>query len=731
MANTLHRISIDVLRGIDQEDTRWAEWSEIYTNQQKFFAFWDAVTSVEPTRNDLRLLAKERTQGIRGGERPGQLPNQELAPFTTVEGEDKCEFLDPYDDRVAVLKIMKRTSEKITRTFEGLKVVGKRRDKFDQTVEVVKPIINIDGVETLLETNTFLLQSVNESFQEKFQISETFGEPVFFTFGERQKIFQYGGILFDSRSWQWKEKFLDDYERHLRGTAAIENGAIAVLITNTAITRGYILNTGIAQNEQTRGFVGFNFSLFVVDRIPLEPIERSPQDQEKAQDADPITVLFQLNNLTAKPGEVIKEFDLLGASVDLPSGFNNAGFSQTIPDPPKFWKPTANVNGVGFDLLAMFDPPAQVSYQPPDIGLNLPPGVPPEYLHEMIKADLGTKGPLRLNGTPPATENLEAGTTPDDTSTYTHAALAPVFEASNTAPSSTILYNISTGPGGQKHSKFNIEKMRTLARAGKLRVRIVRTGSPVTEGVTILVQDIRIHGEDSGYKSIQGGTVLGASSFATSWEIQLAAALTGAPWGLATLSKHDRFGMRIFEDNAFLPTPGNVSIFHIYDRFTARRVGSEVGTPSSVDSNEQHVLTDPDATFTGELQTFLDAGDKAFVRLPYPVVDEQAATFTPTTKIEVRKVLSDTKLQLGRLTKALANDPSIASRQVIGKIPLDSYKIQIERATEIKLNEAEIRKLVKNPPDGAFSNEQLNAMGTELRQPRGVVELKENRHYTE
>jgi len=619
MANTLHRISIDVLRGIDQEDTRWAEWSEIYTNQQKFFAFWDAVTSVEPTRNDLRLLAKERTQGIRGGERPGQLPNQELAPFTTVEGEDKCEFLDPYDDRVAVLKIMKRTSEKITRTFEGLKVVGKRRDKFDQTVEVVKPIINIDGVETLLETNTFLLQSVNESFQEKFQISETFGEPVFFTFGERQKIFQYGGILFDSRSWQWKEKFLNDYERHLRGTAAIENGAIAILITNTAITRGYILNTGVAQNEQTRGFVGFNFSLFVVDRIPLEPIERSPQDQDAAQDADPVTVLFQLNNLTAKPGEVIKEFDLSDATIELPSGFNAHNFNQTEPTPPKFWKPTADVNGVGFDLGATFDPPGQAAYQPPDVKLNASFGVPPEYLHEMIKADLGTKGDKRRT-------DLEAGTTPDVVDSYTMASSEQGLAPSGQAPSTQVLHNTPGLLGSQKHSTFNIESMRTLAQAGQLKVEILRRGSPNTASQFRVVRDIRIFGQDSGYLSQSGGSALGASGGATSFELELESSIIPSTWGKLTFDSNDRFRIRIFHINQFIPsTPAQVSIFHVYDLFTARRVGDASGTPVPIDSSEAHVLTDPDATFTTELQASLDAGDKAFIQLPYAVIDEHLA----------------------------------------------------------------------------------------------------------
>lgn len=715
MANVVQQISVDIVRGFEQKDPRWAEWSSEYSQSTDLFAFWDTVTSTQPTKNDLRLLAKRRIQGVMAGERPGSGPSPDLAPFTT-EDPQKPENMVFDEDRVATIKLMRRAQKTTQKTVTGLKVIGNRREKSDMTLSTPKPLIDLDGMEVLLETNSFFLQSISEGFQEKFQISETFGQPVLHMFGDRQKIFQYGGILLDTDSWQWKEKFLDNYDRHLRGSKCIEQGAIVVLTTNSAIIRGYVLNVNIQQGLETHGFVGFNFAMFVVDRISINQVEQSPQDIQKAQDEDPQSVFFRINDLVSKPGDVAKTLDRTAGTIELPTGFQTDTFDQQQVDPATRLQFVGTINGLEPKPLKLTFPAVQGLYDPPDVPFQDP--VPSQYLNEILVGVLGKLGTIHRN-------DLEAGA-PLDQSSFSMGAFEPT--QAGTATQVSILFNTST-PGASVYGSLNIETLQKLAKAGNLTVIIYMQGKPNTSNQSRKVRELRRKSDNGTYYSrLSNGQPFGQTQQNIAFEIEIDSPIAPSTWGQSTFTQNDNFRIEFYEGGKFLLVSPTVKrCFHVYEAQQARSVGSDTGVSRAKDSAEKHVLTDAGATFQTDLQANLDAGDKVYVMLPYAVVDEDVQeTLTPTAKVLVRGIISETQLQLGLLRK-LPISQLVQERQRIGKIPLPTYKVVVERASSLGLVQDKIKARVKSPPDGAFDNVNLDV--ATLVQPRGVFKLEAGVHY--
>jgi len=203
---------------------------------------------------------------------------------------------------------------------------------------------------------------------------------------------------------------------------------------------------------------------------------------------------------------------------------------------------------------------------------------------------------------------------------------------------------------------------------------------------------------------------------------------------IRTIQYSNVFWLEIYETNAFkASSPLIQNFFHIYEPQKARSVGAQTGTPRPEDSSEKHVLTYPAATFQTGLQANFDAADATFVTLPYEVVDEDAkdangATVpTMSAKVKVYSIISQTQLQLGRLTKLPANKTDV-QRQWIGKITLAQYTVIAERLSSIKLIDATIQKRVKDPMNGAFNHTDLAQ--AQLVQPRGVFKMEQGVHYT-
>jgi len=115
----------------------------------------------------------------------------------------------------------------------------------------------------------FIVTSVTEQRAEKYQIVETFGEGYFYATGSRPRIIGVTGHLFNSRDFDWRTQFWENYERYLRGSRLIEMGATAHFGWDDIIVEGYILNAEASETAGQPDIVNFNFAFLVSDYVSL------------------------------------------------------------------------------------------------------------------------------------------------------------------------------------------------------------------------------------------------------------------------------------------------------------------------------------------------------------------------------------------------------------------------------------------------------------------------------
>ena len=70
-----------------------------------------------------------------------------------------------------------------------------------------------------------MLQNVQEAHMEKHQIVETFGESYIFFFGEAPRFIDVSAVIINSHDFNWEAEWWDNYNRFLRGTKSVEQGA--------------------------------------------------------------------------------------------------------------------------------------------------------------------------------------------------------------------------------------------------------------------------------------------------------------------------------------------------------------------------------------------------------------------------------------------------------------------------------------------------------------------------
>jgi hypothetical protein len=137
--------------------------------------------------------------------------------------------------------------------------------------------------------HNFILQGVSESRQEKVQIIETFGDHFAFFYGQKPIVLQVQGMLFNSADFNWKNEFLANYERLLRGTKCVENRTRVFLGWDDVVAQGYMLNVQIQYNKDMPLVVPFSFSLLLT-KPPLDLSDAAePLDNPQPGRAEPWT----------------------------------------------------------------------------------------------------------------------------------------------------------------------------------------------------------------------------------------------------------------------------------------------------------------------------------------------------------------------------------------------------------------------------------------------------------
>jgi len=117
----------------------------------------------------------------------------------------------------------------------------------------------------------FILQSAQETSQEKYQLIETFGETVGFFFGSRPKLYRYSGTLVNTSDYLWRDNWKEFYESKLRGTQLVEQKKRAYLTYDFVLREGYILDFSMVQSSAHPNHMDFNFTMFITKEVNLNP----------------------------------------------------------------------------------------------------------------------------------------------------------------------------------------------------------------------------------------------------------------------------------------------------------------------------------------------------------------------------------------------------------------------------------------------------------------------------
>lgn len=122
--------------------------------------------------------------------------------------------------------------------------------------------------------NSFLLKRVQESFRERYQIVETFGDDfgVFFT-GETPKVFTFHGILINDAYRMWKSLFVLTYASSIRGSELARKRIKAVITYDFITVEGYLFDLQCDTDSLNDVDVPFSFNMLITKYEDLGPDE--------------------------------------------------------------------------------------------------------------------------------------------------------------------------------------------------------------------------------------------------------------------------------------------------------------------------------------------------------------------------------------------------------------------------------------------------------------------------
>jgi len=113
-------------------------------------------------------------------------------------------------------------------------------------------------------TSNFLLQSVHESRQEKFQPISTFGATYGFFFGEQPRFVNCQAILLNTADFQWEAEWWANYDQYLRGTRLVDRGVNVTLTYEDVMLEGYLISADVSKGEPNTWVANLSFSMWVI-----------------------------------------------------------------------------------------------------------------------------------------------------------------------------------------------------------------------------------------------------------------------------------------------------------------------------------------------------------------------------------------------------------------------------------------------------------------------------------
>ena len=111
-----------------------------------------------------------------------------------------------------------------------------------------------------------ILQSAQESRQERSQIVETFGDFYLFFFGQRPPVYSFTGTLINVKNINWVADFEFYYDNYMRGTKCVENNARVIISYGGKQIEGYIIEMAMRTDAEVEMGVPVSFQVVVTKR---------------------------------------------------------------------------------------------------------------------------------------------------------------------------------------------------------------------------------------------------------------------------------------------------------------------------------------------------------------------------------------------------------------------------------------------------------------------------------
>jgi hypothetical protein len=111
--------------------------------------------------------------------------------------------------------------------------------------------------------HNFVLQQVQMQRQEKTQIIETFGDEYAFFYGETAQIVSFQGMLLNTSDFNWKNEWLRNYDKFLRGTRCVEMKARVYVGFDDVVCSGYITATQVQLVQDNQFLCPFSFQMLL------------------------------------------------------------------------------------------------------------------------------------------------------------------------------------------------------------------------------------------------------------------------------------------------------------------------------------------------------------------------------------------------------------------------------------------------------------------------------------
>ena len=124
------------------------------------------------------------------------------------------------------------------------------------------PKTAVDAPQASRWTDWFL-QAVTEVREEKFQISDTFGETAFNAFGQRPRMLSFKGYLLNTADFNWRAEFWLNWDKFFRATKLVEKDCQVWIGWDDIIVSGYPLNATAKQSAESPNIIMFQFSFLV------------------------------------------------------------------------------------------------------------------------------------------------------------------------------------------------------------------------------------------------------------------------------------------------------------------------------------------------------------------------------------------------------------------------------------------------------------------------------------